>query len=262
MMFSHSATSHFTVTNAMSRVLRTEFGIRSPIFPLHDRPFSHFQPLDDAERAGFLSRLPETASFTSEIQMGKVKVIVSSTSWTPDEDFSILLESLLGYSQLATSSHPHLPEILAIITGKGPQKAEFVATLNELRHAGRLKMVHVRTAWLSAHDYASLLGAADLGVSLHLSSSGVDLPMKVVDMLGAGLPVVGWDQFESWPELITEGANGLGFRSSQGLLDLLIELFGNKSELLTRLKGGALREGRRRWDDEWNAVAGRLFELC
>jgi beta-1,4-mannosyltransferase len=159
-------------------------------------------------------------------------------------------------------SHPHLPRILAIITGKGPQKADYRKKIEQLEAEDKLEMVVIKTAWLQFHDYTSLLGAADLGISLHMSSSGVDLPMKVVDMFGAGLPVVGWSNFEAWVELVVEGVNGKGFVSATDLVAILVDLFGINEVQLQTLRVGAVNEGQRRWDDEWDPLAGRLLGLC
>jgi beta-1,4-mannosyltransferase len=135
-----------------------------------------------------------------------------------------------------------------------------IAALNK---SSKLTNVSISTAWLSAEDYASLLACADLGVCLHKSSSGVDLPMKVVDMFGAGLPVAGYSNYESWEELVTEGVNGRGFVTSEDLASVLEDLFGESDgKALAGLKKGAVKEGSRRWDEEWDRVAGRLLGLC
>ena len=63
--------------------------------------------------------------------------------------------------------------------GKGPEKEMYEEKIKRLN----LKHVAFRTMWLAAEDYPLLLGSADLGVCLHTSSSGLDLPMKVIGPL-------------------------------------------------------------------------------
>ncbi|KAJ4411759.1 mannosyltransferase [Didymella pomorum] len=260
-VFAKAAKHHFTVTHAMARVLKDSYGVTAQT--LHDRPGPMFRPIDSQERRAFLSRLPETAQYAKDLTASTKapwKLIVSSTSWTADEDFSMLLDALCTYSAQVVAK-PNLPNILAIITGKGPQKDHYLAKIRALNQERKLLNVVVQTAWLTSEDYATLLAAADLGVSLHTSSSGVDLPMKVVDMFGAGLPVVGWGEFEAWPELVKEDINGKGFESSQQLAEQLLGLFGDKVALLDTLKKGAVEESKHRWDEEWDRVGGKLFKL-
>ncbi|KAK8227564.1 beta-1,4-mannosyltransferase [Phyllosticta capitalensis] len=250
---------NFTVTAAMARVLRENHD-RTGVVPLYDRPPAHFQPCPSAtaRSEGFLS-LATQQSWPVDFSSSPLspRVIVSSTSWTPDEDFSLLLTALSSYSAAAKSNS--LPPIIAIITGKGPQKEYYLSKITEMQGHGKLTHVRILTAWLSIEDYARLLSYAHLGVSLHTSSSGVDLPMKVVDMFGAGLPVVGWDRFEAWSELVQEGMNGRGFGSAEALGDLLVELMGDEKQM-QKLREGAEKETQRRWNDEWEEKAGKIFE--
>ena len=67
-----------------------------------------------------------------------------------------------------------LPRLL-LVTGKGPQRAAY----QRLMQQQDLRRVAFRTLWLEPEDYPRLLGACDMGVCLHTSSSGLDLPMKV-----------------------------------------------------------------------------------
>ena len=259
--FSRFAAVNFTVSDAMRRQLKRDFGVEAPLLRLYDRPTADFQPASSEDRLEFLKDMELPRPQQALLEKGMLKVLVSSTSWTVDEDFSILLDALVGYSDLATSKHPKLPELLVVITGKGPQKERYLKEIDALEKKGKLEMVSIKTAWLPTAAYAMLLASADLGICLHKSSSGVDLPMKVVDMFGAGLPVAGWSLYESWPELVKEGVNGKGFGNSEELEQILLQLFGDDGSKLSALREGALIEGQRRWDDEWNECAGKIFEL-
>ena len=74
-----------------------------------------------------------------------------------------------------------------------------------------------------------MLGAADLGLCCHRSSSGFDLPMKLADLMGAGVPVLALDYGACLAEQLREGKNGLLFRNAQQLASQLYELFNGLS---------------------------------
>jgi beta-1,4-mannosyltransferase len=231
-------------------------------------------------------------------------VLVSSTSWTPDEDFGVLLSALEAYDAVATreiseissfnsgkrtggkgesgfqqTSTPggYLPNLLVIVTGKGPQRSMYE---RRMRDAG-LKHVCVRTAWVESEDYPKVLSAADLGVCLHTSSSGLDLPMKVVDMFGAGLPVLA-ARYDTIHELVVSGEeetkngksdgktkkakkkrNGALFSDAKELAAALTSLlrgWGEREIELDELKAGALVAAESpRWAEHWEKHAAPLF---
>ncbi|KAK0665611.1 family 33 putative glycosyltransferase [Cercophora samala] len=253
---------HLTVTHAMARQLRAppyRIPPHKPMIPVHDRPAAIFQPiLSPEERKDALIKVlfpSGRREFLRPLLNGDMKLLVSSTSWTPDEDFSLLLTALTMYAARADA----VP-VLAIITGKGPQKEMYTDRMEALKKEGKLPNVTILTAFLPFEEYASLLACADLGVCLHMSSSGVDLPMKVVDMFGAGLPVVAYGGYESFGELVKEGVNGRGFETGEELAGVLGGLLGpGGEEELKHLKKGAVEEGRRRWDEEWDGTVGRLM---
>ncbi|GKV45358.1 hypothetical protein SLEP1_g52453 [Rubroshorea leprosula] len=222
--------------------------------------------------------------FTSHIgndfllKQNRPALIVSSTSWTPDEDFGILLEAAVMYDsrvaailnendstdegvlwkEISNGKQLLYPRLLFIITGKGPEKEKYGEKIKYLT----LKRVAFRTMWLSAEDYPLLLGSADLGVCLHTSSSGLDLPMKVVDMFGCGLAVCAVS-YSCIQELVKVEKNGLLFSSSSELADELLMLFRgfpDECNALKSLRNGALEtSSSARWDTEWEEHAKPLI---
>ncbi|KAH6837261.1 UDP-Glycosyltransferase superfamily protein [Perilla frutescens var. hirtella] len=300
------AHSSLCVTRAMQHELSLNWGIKATV--LYDQPPEFFRPASLEEKHNLFCRIskslhkpyglqdcisngltgpdndrnitPFTARVGSDIFMkqNRPALVVSSTSWTPDEDFGILLEAALMYDRRVSAllgeddstaneviwDRIHdgnkflYPRLLFIITGKGPEKEKYEEKIRKLS----LKRVAFRTMWLSAEDYPLLLGSADLGVCLHTSSSGLDLPMKVVDMFGCGLPVCAVS-YSCIKELVDVNKNGLLFSSSSELADelmMLFEGFPERCDALDSMRSSLLeRVSSVRWATEWEENAKPLI---
>jgi beta-1,4-mannosyltransferase len=314
------AQAGFCVTKAMQAFLQAEFGVQAAV--LYDRPPDQFHPCSLAETHDLVCRLQqqlqqdgigqclqhqlaaaaECSSDSKQQQQqatlltvlpagskqpvpraARPALVVSSTSWTPDEDFGILLEAAQQYdaaavaaavggkqrsskkasSSSSSSSGKSYPDVLFVITGRGPQREMYLSRIRQLQ----LSKVAFCSMWLEPEDYPLMLGAADLGVSLHMSSAGIDLPMKVVDMFGAGLPVCAAD-FKCIGELVAEGKTGLLFSSAEQLAQQLLQLLegfdglagsGANRQLAQLRAGVACEQGSWRWRDNWDEVAAPVF---
>jgi len=244
------ADAHLTVTNAMKAFLESE--LRLPpekVRVLPDCPPHMFQPRTLAEQHAILQKLhpqltkacrkswpdsgdghlttllteynPKTQQYTP--RRGRAALITSSTSWTPDEDFGILLNALLLLDKLIMEHRDEHDardlRVMVVVTGKGPEKAQYEVKISKLT----LHHVAVTTLWLEPGDYPPFLACADVGVSLHTSTSGLDLPMKVLDLFGCQVPVCAMD-FDCLSELVQDEVNGRVFADSAQLAHQLLEL--------------------------------------
>uniref|UniRef100_A0AAX7TL70 Glycosyl transferase family 1 domain-containing protein n=1 Tax=Astatotilapia calliptera TaxID=8154 RepID=A0AAX7TL70_ASTCA len=229
--FGPLASHNLCVTNAMKVDLQKNWGIKATT--LYDRPASIFRetPLklqhelfvrlaavypqfrhagSEAERTIFSVRDPADGTVT--LRAERPALLLSSTSWTEDEDFSILLTALEEYEGFIRGG-ASLPPLLCVITG-----------------------------------------SADLGVCLHKSSSGLDLPMKVVDMFGCCLPVCAV-HFNCLDELVKHEENGLIFKDSAELaeqLKTLLSDFPSSDGKLGTFRRNLHSSRGQRWDDNWD----------
>ena len=103
------------------------------------------------------------------LRADRTALIVSSASWTPDEDFGMLLDALKEYEHRARASEGRreeecLPKVLAIVTGKGPLKEKYMREVQQLQtgneEEGAWRFVRCVSLRLEADDYPLLLGTS------------------------------------------------------------------------------------------------------
>ena len=238
---------HLCVTHALKAWLARHYCIKA--VAAHDRPPSMFTSLSESERLAALARIgsrafPSTSEDAfwrgrslADASKDRPTLVASSTSWSADEDFDLLLDALIAYDKAQTQ------RLVIIVTGKGELRKRF-----EERYASlHLQNVRIATAWLTTRDYCCLLACADIGVSLHASTSGLDLPMKVVDMFGVGLPVLQLN-FPCVSELVEDGANGVLFEDAASLARELAKVSGRGDALQKLREGAGVSE---RWGGMW-----------
>jgi beta-1,4-mannosyltransferase len=257
------ADAHFCVSAAMRAELAARCRIAATV--LRDLPAARFAPTPEPRRAELRRRVAGVAGAADatgwvggEAAPGQAATIaVTATSWSADEDLALLLAAAARCEE-ALVRRGAAPLVLLVTGRGGAVQAEFE------RRAAALGLTRVRivTAWLAADEYPAMLGAADLGVSLHRSASGCDLPMKIADMFGAGLPVCAFDYGPCLAELVRDGENGRLFRTADELAACLLALAGGGADAAAAraaLRPGVAAAARRRWHEEWAAVAAPLF---
>ena len=242
--------ANLSVSRGLAAYLESRFQVKQAQV-LYDRPASAFVPIERADRERFrqalFSRLGTRAS--------TVGFIVCPTSWTEDEDFDVVIEAVTHLEERirgweAGDSARRFPELVILVTGDGARRAEF-----ERRFAGLpARRIQLRARFLEPDDYPRVVGSADLGLCLHRSSSGLDIPMKIADLFGAGVPVCALDYGACLAERVRHGDNGLLFSTGRQLADVLFDLFEQfpaDQKALDRLRAGARKLARPTWEEGW-----------
>uniref|UniRef100_A0A672YKD2 ALG1 chitobiosyldiphosphodolichol beta-mannosyltransferase n=1 Tax=Sphaeramia orbicularis TaxID=375764 RepID=A0A672YKD2_9TELE len=243
--FGPLATHNLCVTNAMKDDLQKNWGIRATT--LYDRPASVFRetPLKqqhqlfrrlsvcvfradvkDVEQTAFSVRHVDDDSVT--LRTDRPALLISSTSWTGER------------KHWSCDTH----------TGKGPQKEHYRKLIDSLR----FQHVQICTPWLEAQDYPVRQTS---GVCLHMSSSGLDLPMKVVDMFGCCLPVCAIN-FNCLHELVQTRGERSPFLSCFCPVSVLFLSDGRLGSFRRNLRASR----GQRWDDNWDQNVLPLIRRC
>lgn len=246
------------VSRGLAAFLDSRFGVKGARV-LYDRPASAFVPMDRGERTRFRQAFFGRLGIVG----ADAGFIVCPSSWTEDEDFDVVIDAVRFLEERirgweAGGPSRRFPHLIILVTGDGDRRVEF-----ERRFAGLpARRVQLRARWLEPDEYPRVVGSADLGLCLHRSSSGLDIPMKVADLFGAGVPVCALDYGACLAERVRHSDNGLLFSTARQLADVLFDLFetypGDQASL-DRLRAGARKSARPTWEEGWNIEARPLL---
>ena len=250
------ADAHLTVSQSLAEWLQREWNVRATV--VYDRPIDFFaKPSIEASHNLW-------QALARDLQLGsrRIPLVVAPTSWTPDEDFDLLLEALERAERTLVAklgkSDGSAPDLAVLLTGRGEMKTTFERRLQRRE----FKRIAVRTVWLEPSDYPTLVGMADAGLCLHQSSSGLDLPMKVSDFRGAGVPVCAYDYGPVLSEVLTSGREGVTFHEPGQLATVLFALA--TADLTATPSFAASRawlaaNAAPRWQDQWDQTARQVL---
>ena len=198
---------------------------------------SNLMSADSEQSGAFIG--PTQTLFTEEYAPGRYRarkgrpaLIVSATSWTRDENFGMLLTALQQLDEYLDSQQQQQSnsqrdnkdsssslKVVCVLTGKGALKEAYEERISQFTW----QHVAVMTMWLEPTDYPVLLACADVGLSLHTSTSGMDLPIKILDYFGCEVPVCAFE-FPCLNELVRDQVNGRTFGTADELSTILWEL--------------------------------------
>jgi beta-1,4-mannosyltransferase len=242
------ADAHLAVSEALAQYLRANLSLQA-VQVFRDRPGEVFGAAGAAQTRR--AELIRAAGLRADAQP---VVVISPTSWTKDEALDLVIAAA---DELERVWHTEGPAdgLVIVISGNGAGRGAFEERLRG-RSARRVKII---TTWVSGDDYPSLIASADAGLSLHRSSSGLDLPMKICDLFGASLPVCALDYGATLRELVDPGGNAVLFADAHGLAMCLNRLFRTwpvASALWQQLKEGAAQASAGpRWIEGWQQEA-------
>jgi glycosyltransferase involved in cell wall biosynthesis len=146
------------------------------------------------------------------------------------------------------------PQAALVLVGSGPRQADLI------ERAGRADLLGhvVCTGHVPHAGVPSLLGRFDIAVAPYLPVDGFYFhPLKVVEYLAAGKPVIYSDQGDLGALV---GAGGLSYLpgSVSELADRLAQLLGNPALRARLAKSAAVRGARL----DWTVIAGRVLRFA